>query len=92
MYVFSYKEIVETLIKKQNIHEGLWGLYFRFNLAAANITDPQSGFLTPSAIIGVREVGIQRFDEPNNLTVDAAEVNPSLQSTAAKKSSKKKAP
>jgi hypothetical protein len=30
----------------------------------------------PTAIIPVKRIGLQRFGEANNLTVDAAEANP----------------
>lgn len=76
MFVFSYKELAETLVKKQDIHEGLWGVYIKFGFGAINIGDPQTGMLSPTAICSVQEIGIQRFDQASNLTVDAAEVNP----------------
>jgi hypothetical protein len=44
-------------------------------LGAANVGS-EPGDLLPSAIIPVKKIGLQRFGEPNNLTVDAAEVNP----------------
>lgn len=77
-YVFSYKEIAEALIKKQEIHEGLWGIYIEFGFGAANInpTGGGEGVFVPAAIIPVQKIGIQRFDAPNSLTVDAAEINP----------------
>jgi len=75
MYVFTYKELAEVLVKKQDIHDGLWGVYVKFTLGAANIPDP-NGMLIPAAISGIQEIGIQRFDQANNLTVDAAQVNP----------------
>jgi hypothetical protein len=74
-YTFDYKEIAEALIKKQGIHEGLWGIYMEFGIGAAN-AGPSENIIFPAAIIPVVKVGIQRFDKPNNLTVDAAEVNP----------------
>lgn len=76
MVVFTYKELAEMLVKKQEIHEGLWGIYIKFGFGAINIGDPQSGALSPSAICSVQEIGIQRFDQASNLTVDAAQVNP----------------
>lgn len=77
-YLFDYKEVAEALVKKQEIHEGLWGIYMEFGIGAANISiDPSDQALLPAAIIPVRRIGIQRFDTPNSLTVDAAEVNPS---------------
>lgn len=86
---FSYKEVAESLIKKQGIHEGLWGLYIEFGLGAVNInTEPGGTNLTPAAIVTVQKIGIQRFPEPNSLTVDAAEVNPPPK--AAKQGASKK--
>lgn len=74
-YTFDYKEIVEELIKKQGIHEGLWGIYMEFGIGGAN-AGPSDGMVFPTAIVPVLKIGIQRFDKPNNLTVDAAEKNP----------------
>jgi hypothetical protein len=73
--VFSYKELAEALICRSNIHEGLWGIFLGFGLNGANVGSP-TGELTPSAIVGVTKIGLQRFEQANNLTVDAAEVNP----------------
>lgn len=76
-YVFTYKEIAEALVKEQDIHEGLWGLYVEFGIAAANIgTTPENTDVMPAAVIPLQKLGIQKFDEANNMTVDAAEVNP----------------
>ena len=80
---FSYKEVVEALLKKQDIHEGLWALYIEFGIGAVN-AGPSSDQLSPSAIVPVGKIGIQRTTEINNLSVDAAEVNP-LKSAAVKK-------
>ena len=74
--LFDYKEVAEALIRKHNIREGLWGLYFEFGFGAANLGDDASKVLTPTAIVSVRKLGLQRFPEENNLTVDAAKVNP----------------
>ena len=73
---FTHKEVVEALIRYNDLHEGLWGLYIEFGLAAANIGPEPGGDLLPTAIIPVKKIGIQRFNEANNLTVDAAEANP----------------
>ena len=35
--VFSYKEVVIALLKAHNIHEGIWALFVRFGLNAANV-------------------------------------------------------
>ena len=73
--IFSYKELAEALVRQADVHEGNWGIYVEFGLQGANVTSP-TGDLTPSAVVGDTKLGIQRFDNPNNLTVDAAEINP----------------
>jgi len=74
-YTFTFKEIAEVLVKKQDVHEGLWGIYIKFGIQAAN-AGPSDDQLAPTAVIPILQVGIQRFDKENNLTVDAAKVNP----------------
>ena len=74
-YIFSYREVAEALVKKQGIREGVWGIYLEFSLKGANI-GPDDDRLAPAAIMGVSGIGIQRFEKENNLTVDAAKVNP----------------
>jgi hypothetical protein len=73
---FTHKEVVEALIRYNDIHEGLWTLSIEFGLAAANV-GPEPSELLPAAIIAVKKIGLQRSEETNNLTVDAAEANPS---------------
>lgn len=74
--IFSYRELAEALVKQQGIHEGLWGLYVEFAIAAANANGPE-GNIVPTAIVPVQRMGIQRYDqEIEDFTVDAAEVNP----------------
>jgi len=65
------------LIKNLDVHEGLWGIYLEFQFTATNIPTASDGksFL-PAAVSIVKKLGIQRFDQPSNFTVDAAEVNP----------------
>jgi len=93
-YVFDYKEIATLLVKRANIREGLWGIFIRFGFGATNINTseaPGEEALLPAAIASVKEIGIQRFEKPNNLTVDAAVVNPATEKAAAtSKASKKK--
>lgn len=84
--IFSYKEIAETLIKAQGLHEGIWGIFIKFGLNAANIGDNEAA-LRPAAIIPVLEIGLQKMDKESNIAVDAAKVNPkpiTLSTTAVK--------
>jgi hypothetical protein len=73
--VFSYKEVVEALLKKENMHEGVWGLYVEFAIGAANV-GPDKNSLQPAAIVPIVKIGLQKFEEENNLSVNAALVNP----------------
>ena len=75
MILFSFQELATLMIKQQDIHEGLWGIYVRFAIGAANAPDA-TGTFYPTALVPVKEVGLQKFDAPNNLSVDAAVVNP----------------
>jgi hypothetical protein len=88
-YLFNYTELAEMMVRKLDLHEGLWGIYFEFALGGANVqTSPDAKTVAPAAITLIKSVGIQRFEAPNSLTVDAAEVNPAT-SKSAKPFSKK---
>ena len=89
-YTFGFQELAAILVKQQGITEGLWGIYVEFGLGAANInTIPGEKVLAPAAINIVQKVGIQKFSEANNLTVDASKVNPPKPARGAKRSAKK---
>ena len=89
-YLFELRELAGLLVREQGILQGNWGIYIEFGLGAANVPTGPDGPLgktiTPASINFVQKVGIQKFAEPNSLTVDAAEVN---QPTGSKKGSKK---
>jgi len=77
LYPFTYKEVVEALIKKQGLHKGLWSLRVEFGIGAANVNkEAGSKELTPAAIVPLVSLGLQPGSEENSLTVDAAKVNP----------------
>jgi hypothetical protein len=73
--VTSHKKVAEALIKMHGLHEGIWGVYLRFALGAANVGDSEEQ-LNPAAIVPVVEIGLQKFEKETNLSVDAAKVNP----------------
>jgi hypothetical protein len=84
-YTFLYSEIVEALVRKQGLHDGVWQLRIEFGLSAANIKQVEgSKDATPAAIVPVVKIGIQRGSELNNLSVDAAVVNPKPERSATK--------
>jgi hypothetical protein len=80
---FKHSEIVELLIKKQGIHEGIWGMFVKFGLTASNI-GPTETDVTPAAIVGVLEIGLQKFEKETNIALDAAKVNPRQVEAATK--------
>jgi len=85
MYSFTHQEVAAALVKQQGIHEGIWGIYIEFGFGAGNIGQaPNDTNLVPAAIIPITKIGIQRFPEPNNLTVDAEKVNPPKKSLKAR--------
>lgn len=76
-HLFSYQEVAEALVKKQGLHEGRWALYFEFGISAANFNTKEGGQeLVPAAIVPLQSIGLLRAKDENNLTVDAAVVNP----------------
>jgi hypothetical protein len=75
-FSYSFVEIAELLVKKADLHEGHWGLYVEFGLNATNIVTEAPKTMLPAAIIPIVKMGLQRFPEPNLLSVDAAKVNP----------------
>lgn len=74
---FSHKEVVTALLKSANIHEGIWMLAARLGLAAANVQIPGSNDINPSAIVSILNLRIEKTTEVNDLSADAAVVNPS---------------
>jgi len=73
--MFTFKEVVEALIKQQGLHEGIWSLNINFGLKATNVGETEND-LKPSAIIPVMAIGLQRIEKENNLSADASKVNP----------------
>jgi len=70
---FTYQELAELMIRKAGVTEGLWGIYLKFGIAGANVGQTPED-VTPAAIVPVLEIGLQRFEEPSRLTVNASEI------------------
>ncbi len=70
---FTFKEIATLMVKQQGIKEGHWGIYVRFGISAANIGSSAED-VVPAAVVPLLELGLQRFEAPSSLTVDAAAV------------------
>jgi hypothetical protein len=82
--LFSYKEVVESLLKANGIHEGIWALFVKFGLNAANIGESDT-VVRPAAIIPILEIGLQKADKESNIAVDAAKANPKQQQPVSPK-------
>jgi hypothetical protein len=77
--LFTLRELTEILIKHADIHEGIWGPMIEFGFGAGNmpIAGPSNEFaLRPAGIVSISQIGLQKFDEQNPLTVDAKTINP----------------
>ncbi len=75
-FVFSHQELVEALIQKQGLHDGIWALYVEFGIAAANVQNPVTNDVSPAAIVPIVKIGLQKTDQVTPIAVDAAKVNP----------------
>ena len=78
-YSFSHKEAATALVKQAGLHDGTWQIALNFGFTAANINGPDANgkaALFPAAITPVMGFVFQKTDELNDLSVDAAEVNP----------------
>ncbi len=91
-YFVNHKAIVEDLIKRHGLHDGLWILTIELGLRGANlkVKTEEGEVLAPSGILSITRIGISRTKEANDLTVDAAEVNPLRQPPKSTKRPSKK--
>lgn len=81
-YKFSHLEVVEALIKKQGIHDGIWMLSLQFGIGGINVGNPDNKTeLAPAAIVPVMSIGLSKKDALNPLALDASVVNPRQKSS-----------
>ena len=73
-YYYSMKDLATALVKASDIHEGIWRVGFKFELRAANVN--MGGQQVPAAFLPIVRVDITRVEVLDDLSVDAAEVNP----------------
>ena len=67
--VFSHKEIVELMLRKQNIHHCIWGMFIKFGIQGTNIGLTGTDMM-PAAVVPVLEIGLQKFEAESNASVD----------------------
>ncbi|MGE0644163.1 MAG: hypothetical protein AB7P24_10865 [Nitrospira sp.] len=73
-YMLDFEELVALMLKKYDIHEGIWGLSIEFRFGAGNIGDGQN--IRPTIVAGVNKIGLQKFPQENEIAFDAAKLNP----------------
>ena len=84
---YNLREIAELMVRNRGITEGHWMVLLRFKWAAANVgIGPEE--MSPSAIVGVESIGIQRTDSQNPLSVDASKLSKEQLATAGRKKKK----
>ena len=86
-FTFTHKELAEILVKRLDLHEGIWGLYVQFGLKATNLATPDDDAArTPAAIVPLLKLGLQKFEKETTISVDASKVNPVAGAKAKRKS------
>lgn len=88
-YGMSYKELATALIQYHNLHAGHWKVSLKFGQPAglqAQFANYPGKPLIPSVMVPVLEVALVRHPEektPDELCVDAREVNPAARVVSA---------
>lgn len=87
---FDTRAVAIALVKAANIHEGIWRVALTFERSAANVQwaiDPEkppatvlSVLVAVTKFVLVRDPDLQEGEEPGPLSVDAAKVNPKVES------------
>lgn len=74
-FTFDLREVIQALIVKQNLHEGIWTIGVEFGMGAGNVGVSQEEVF-PSAFVQVKKLGLIRAPEEGALALDAAKINP----------------
>lgn len=72
---FHLRDVAAALVKLADIHEGLWQLQVIFANNAVNMN--LNNHMAPTAMASVVALQLGRVEALDELTVDAAQVNPS---------------
>src|SRR5262249_38787315 len=83
-HVCDLKDVVTLLVKHYGLHEGIWGPWIEFGIGGINMINPATGKAAPAAVVPIIKFGIQPFEQPSSITVDAAQVNPKEKAHAEK--------
>lgn len=72
---YTLKALTELMIRDSGIHEGLYDIAVKFQVAVGAI-GPSPDSILPGAMIGVDGIGLRRVKQAGPFTTDAAVVNP----------------
>ena len=75
-YQMPWQAVAAALVKEQDLHEGIWRVYFVFGQHAMNVDF--KGTQTAAVMNAIVEVGLIEDNEVGPMSVDAAVVNPLL--------------
>ncbi len=82
-FMFDLQEVLEELIRRQGLNKGRWKIVCELGFAGTNVQGPSSDgepTMRPAAMVVIQRIGLTKTDETNNLTLDAAVVNPATAS------------
>jgi hypothetical protein len=83
--IFEFRELVEMMLRRENIREGKWVLAVEFGIGAGNLSQPGTNEARPAAFVPILNIGILRNDksELDSLAVDASKLSYSASKPAA---------
>jgi hypothetical protein len=78
-HAMELNQLVELLIKHNNVHEGRWSIMVGFQIGVGAYGPAEQTY--PGAAVTIQQIGIQRVEPgvqiaPGAFVLDAAEVNP----------------
>jgi hypothetical protein len=71
----ALKEVAAFLVKRYDLHEGLWDIVFEMQVGIGQFGSKPEDTL-PGAMFRVSRVGLSRASLVGPLTVDASSINP----------------
>jgi len=69
-------ELTTLLLRHHGIHRGLWTLQVNFTTRGYNVVSADEGTARPAVLVGVESVCLRAVRAADELSVDAAAVNP----------------
>lgn len=96
-YTLTHRELLELLIKHNNVHEGKWSLLVQLAMSAG-MFGPTTDQTFPGVAVTFNQIGIQRASagsgtdpqKPGVIILDAAAVNPKPKKARASRTKSKR--